>query len=151
MRLLDACTDLAPELLEQKADGTYGSVIDTLRHTVAADRTYLHLLTGGEVAAPTGEEGDIPYLRRVMEENGEAWRRLLAADPDPEAVVVRKNRDGSESRAPCGFLLAQAVHHGTDHRSQVCTALTIMGIEPPEIDVWAFAWEEGVLVETEPL
>lgn len=149
IRLLDACSELDREILGQGADGTYGSVLETLRHTVEADRTYLHLLT--DVAAPTGGEGDIPSLRRVMGENGEAWRRLLAAGPDPEAIVVRKHRDGSESRVPGGVLLAQAVHHGTDHRSQVCTTLTIMGIEPPEIDVWALAWEQGILTETEPL
>ena len=38
-----------------------------------------------------------------------------------------------------GIRLAQALHHGTDHRSQICTALTTLGVEPPEIDVWAFA------------
>ena len=38
-----------------------------------------------------------------------------------------------------GIRLAQAIHHGTDHRSQVCTALTTLGIEPPAIDVWDYA------------
>jgi uncharacterized damage-inducible protein DinB len=42
------------------------------------------------------------------------------------------------------------VHHGTDHRSQVCTALTRLGVEPPEIDVWAWAWSRGTLLETPP-
>jgi hypothetical protein len=40
----------------------------------------------------------------------------------------------------CGF---KVVHHGTDHRSQVCTALTSLGVEPPDIDVWAYAREFG--------
>jgi uncharacterized damage-inducible protein DinB len=39
--------------------------------------------------------------------------------------------------------LAQVVHHGTDHRSQVSTALTSLGVEPPDIDVWAYAREFG--------
>jgi uncharacterized damage-inducible protein DinB len=30
------------------------------------------------------------------------------------------------------------IHHGTDHRSQICTALTVLGIEPPAIDVWDY-------------
>jgi uncharacterized damage-inducible protein DinB len=48
-----------------------------------------------------------------------------------------------------GVRLAQALHHGTDHRSQICTALTTIGIEPPEIDVWAFAAAEGRLSEVQ--
>jgi len=42
------------------------------------------------------------------------------------------------------------LHHGTDHRSQICTALTTLGLEPPEIDVWDFAWEQGRVQEVPP-
>ena len=42
-----------------------------------------------------------------------------------------------------GLDLAQVLHHGTDHRSQVCTALTSFGIEPPEIDLWAYGEATG--------
>ena len=46
--------------------------------------------------------------------------------------------------------LAQALHHGTDHRSQMCTALTTLGVEPPAIDVWDFGAEDGRVFETPP-
>ena len=49
-----------------------------------------------------------------------------------------------------GIRLAQAIHHGTDHRSQICTALTSLGIEPPSIDAWDFAQQDGRLGETPP-
>ena len=39
------------------------------------------------------------------------------------------------------------LHHGTDHRSQICTALTSMGIEPPEIGVWEYAATVGRAVD----
>jgi uncharacterized protein (TIGR02246 family) len=52
---------------------------------------------------------------------------------------MRTRDDGSRSFAPMSIRLAQVVHHGTDHRSQVATALTTLGIEPPEMDVWAYA------------
>jgi len=62
-------------------------------------------------------------------------------------MVVRRRDDGSESHAPLGIRIAQVIHHGTDHRSQVCTALTNLGIEPPAIDAWDFGWENGRLLE----
>jgi len=46
-----------------------------------------------------------------------------------------------------GIRLAQVIHHGTDHRSQVCTALTALGIEPPEIGVWEFGDAVGRAAE----
>jgi uncharacterized damage-inducible protein DinB len=85
-----------------------------------------------------------------MVDNGPAWAEVLAADPDPEAIVTRHRDDGSESHAPAGIRLAQALHHGTDHRSQICTALTNLGIEPPAIDVWDYADKDGRLSETPP-
>jgi uncharacterized damage-inducible protein DinB len=62
-------------------------------------------------------------------------------------VVVRHRGDGSEGHAPLGIRLAQVLHHGTDHRSQVCTGLTGLGVEPPAIDAWDFAASGGRLVE----
>ena len=85
-----------------------------------------------------------------MQADGAAWSALLAEDPDPDHVVVGRHKDGSETHAPMGIRLAQALHHGTDHRSQICTALTTLGVEPPLIDVWDFGWEDGRVVEIEP-
>jgi uncharacterized damage-inducible protein DinB len=76
-----------------------------------------------------------------------AWSRLLGEDLDPDAVLVRHHDDGSETHTTMGIRLAQALHHGTDHRSQICTALTTLGVEPPAIDVWAFAEQDGRVVE----
>ena len=93
---------------------------------------------------------DLAALRGAMEADGVAWVSLLAQDPDPDTIIVRRRRDGSESHVPSGILLAQAVHHGTDHRSQVCTALTALEVEPPAIDVWSFADQDGRLLEVPP-
>ena len=99
-RLIDACLALDPEQLGTTVPGTYGSIIETMRH-------------------------------------------LVAEETDPNADVVRHRDDGTDSHAPLGIRLAQALHHGTDHRSQVCTALTSLGVEPPAIDVWDFAEKDG--------
>jgi uncharacterized damage-inducible protein DinB len=147
LRLIDVCLGLSPEQLATAVPGTYGSILDTMRHTVGADVSYLEVLTDGRVAAIDEDTMDLGELRAVMERNGPAWATLVAQDIDADVVVVRHRDDGSESHAPAGIRLAQALHHGTDHRSQVCTALTTLGIEPPAIDVWDFAWQDGRLVE----
>jgi uncharacterized damage-inducible protein DinB len=85
-----------------------------------------------------------------MEANGPVWQSVVEGDLDPDVVVIRHREDGSESHAPLGIRLAQVIHHGTDHRSQVCTALTALGVVPPEIDAWDFAAAHDRLVETPP-
>ena len=91
----------------------------------------------------------LDQLRDVIVTDGPAWQQLLAGNPDPEAELVRHRDDGTDSHAPIGLRLAQVIHHGTDHRSQVCTALTSLGIEPPEIDVWDYGRSDGRVFVTD--
>lgn len=150
LQLLDTCLVLTPEQLGTSVPGTYGSILDTLRHTVGADSSYLFALTGGRVPTIDEDAMGLGDLRAVMEGNGAAWNELLAQNLDPDVIVTRVRDDGSQSLAPLGIRIAQALHHGTDHRSQVCTALTNLGVAPPAIDVWDFAWTEGRLSEIPP-
>ena len=120
-----------------------------MRHVVGADTDYLFVLSGGEIASIDEDAMDLRRIRDEMVRNGPRWTDVLPHHLDPEAVVIRHRDDGSESHAPAGTRLHQALQHGTDHRSQICTALTTLGIEPPEIDVWAYAESRGALVVVE--
>ena len=46
--------------------------------------------------------------------------------------------DGGTYEAPAIVVLIQAINHGDDHRSQICTLLSLQGIEPPYIDAWSY-------------
>lgn len=150
LRLIDTCLGLDEAQLESGVPGTYGSILDTLRHVVGGDASYLSVMTSGRTAEIDEEGMSLAELRAVMAADGVAWASLVAEDLDPDRVVVRIRDDGSESHAPLGIRLAQALHHGSDHRSQVCTALTALGVEPPEIDAWDFAAQDGRLVTVPP-
>ena len=148
-RLMDECATLTPEQLAAPAPGTYGSIIDTLRHLVEADSWYLSFFR--DLSARTEEEAEMSLaeLRSVMTSNGTAWTELLAGQIDPDADVV-EHGDGWEVHVPMGIRLAQVIHHGTDHRSQVCTVLTSLGLTPPEIDLWSFSEATGRTREVPP-
>ncbi|MEO5940140.1 MAG: DinB family protein [Candidatus Limnocylindrales bacterium] len=148
LRLLDACIPLTGEQLATIVPGTYGSILDTARHLVGADRSYLFVVSGGALGEIEEDGLDLGGLRTAMDPAGPAWAAFLASDPDPDAAVTRHRDDGTSSHAQMSIRLAQAIHHGTDHRSQICTALTTLAIEPPAIDVWDFAGTDGRLSET---
>jgi uncharacterized damage-inducible protein DinB len=150
LRVLDACASLSDDQLASTVPGTYGSILETLRHTVGADCSYLELLSGGRVAPVDEDAMDVAALRAAIEANGPVWQDVLRDLADPDQPMTRHRDDGSTATAPIGIRLAQVVHHGTDHRSQVCTALTNLGITPPEIDAWDMALAQGRMTETEP-
>jgi uncharacterized damage-inducible protein DinB len=153
LRVMDVCAGLDPAQLETTAPGTYGTILDTIRHIAAADSGYLFAMTGGKVQ-PIDEvdekQMNLAELRKTIEGFASDYPALLATDLDPDRIVVRHRDDGSETHAPLGIRLAQVVHHGTDHRSQICTILTTLGIEPPLIDVWDYADQDGRLTEIPP-
>jgi uncharacterized damage-inducible protein DinB len=141
-RLIAACEALTPEQLRTPVLGTYGPIIATLAHMVATDGWYLTFFR--DWTNPIGEDQDVTLtqLRSAITANGAAWMELLSGDIDGEPDVP-EHGDGWIFHAPTGFRLAQVVHHGTDHRSQICTGLTSLGIEPPEIDLWAYGEATG--------
>jgi len=153
-RLIDACEALTPEQLRAPVPGTYGPIIATFGHMVSSDGWYLTFFRDWTNLIEEDSDVSLAELRSAITANGAAWMELLAGDLDGETDMVERG-DGWNFHAPTGFRLAQVIHHGTDHRSQICTALTSLGIEPPEIDLWAYGGATGrtkpeYLTATEP-
>src|SRR2546425_8706941 len=151
MRLIDACLTLSSEQLGSAVPGTYGSIIETMRHLVGGDSDYLSIMTRDRAHLVDADQMDLHALLGAMENDGVLWSALLGQDLDPDAMVHEVDEgDGYERDATIGVRLAQALHHGTDHRSQICTALTALGVDPPGIDVWNFGVQAGRIIETLP-
>lgn len=142
-RLTEACAKLSSEQLATSVIGTRGPIIETLRHLVHSDHWYLSFFT--ELPTLTDEEMDamdLDGLRSLVVTNAATWLAVVAEEHDPDREIVEHD-EGWTLHSPVGVRLAQVVHHGTDHRSQICTGLTSLGIEPPDIDLWAFARATG--------
>ena len=146
LRLIDACLPLNREQLEAAVPGTYGSILETTRHLVEADTYYLAHLTSDPAREIDSSQMGLGELRAEMAADERTWTELLAAD----VVVSDVDEEGYRRDASIGVRIAQAIHHGTDHRSQICTALTTLGLEPPLIDVWAFGVQRGRVVDVPP-
>jgi uncharacterized damage-inducible protein DinB len=138
--VLDVVASLNADQLATNVPGTYGSILDTARHLVGSDRWYLFTMSRGAVDQIEESAMDVAQLRAAMAPDAASWQTILATDPDPDDMFVLDREDGTKSHATWGVRLAQAIHHGTDHRSQICTALTALAIEPPAIDLWDWAF-----------
>ena len=71
----------------------------------------------------------------------EAARRARRAES-----VVGTSRRGS-FKVDKAILLVQAIHHGNDHRTHICTVLSSHGVSVPEMDVWAYGQSKGGYVD----
>jgi uncharacterized damage-inducible protein DinB len=141
LHVLDLCVDLTAEQLRLSSPGTYGSVADTLLHLFGAEQRYIRRLTG---AAPRISERDeflgVAALRTFAEQSGDELIRL-AERTQPDVQI-----EDERNRMDAGVVLVQALHHGNDHRTHVCTILGANGIECGEMDVWAYGKATGTIV-----
>ena len=127
LRLIDRCLELTPEQLELSTPGTYGSIHATLGHLVRSDGWFLSGALGEELGPPPqGPPPSVATLRADAERQAGRWRELLdRGDPAETAHAV-------------GPFLTQAIHHGAEHRTHVCSVLGAHGLEVPDVSGWAY-------------
>jgi uncharacterized damage-inducible protein DinB len=144
IKMLDACIGLDEQQLKTSAQGTFGQIGDTLAHMVAAEGRYVARLEGKQPDDAHHERHGGPgvaVLRKRVQESGEALVRI-AREFDSDNVL-RGTWRGEPYEMRAFIPLIQAINHATEHRSQVATILTQLGIQPPQMDVWTFADERG--------
>lgn len=151
-RLLEACRSLSPEQLDATATGTYGTIGATLVHIANAQVGYAARLLDIERPDSLAEE-PFPGFAALGERMALGDAQLEAAarriDGDREVEVTGDDPVGTW-RMPVSLFLVQAINHGTEHRSQVATILTQLGIEPPDMDGWTYFDASGQLVPVDP-
>ncbi len=143
-RIIQACSALGDEQLDAiPTSATKGSIRQTLLHLVTAQRGYLSLLTLPVEARPVSPVA-FAELERSARISGEA---LLALVKD-EATELRKTR----LRTKDGYsvepwvILVQAINHATEHREQISSMLSSLGVTPPDLDGWAYGDVTSALV-----
>jgi uncharacterized damage-inducible protein DinB len=68
---------------------------------------------------------------------------LIAAADGATDTPIRVGADAEPYDVEPAVILVQAFNHSTEHRSQICTILTTLGIEAPELS----GWEWGAAVD----
>ena len=146
--LLDFCRTLDPARLDEGAAGTYGTLSATLQHLVGAEQWYVQLLTGELVGARIRrtKRHTLDELASIATAIG-ARELDVAASDDPDRQIVMD--DGKGPRTTVGVILAQLVHHGNEHRTQVTTILGSNGVEPPPVSAWGYGRATGISVTGE--
>ena len=136
--LLDHCAALSPGQLELTAPGTFGTIHATLEHLVRSDGGYQRRITGGARVPPPEKLPPLASLRSAMEAQAARWRELLGRVNDLDATHPEEPGEYPRIEHAVGLYFAQAVHHGNDHRTHICTILGAHGLEVPEFSAWEY-------------
>lgn len=149
-RLLEICEG-SPAAAAPADGDVYGSIDELFNHIVRSEAGYLRLVTGTipKDRVLASEPRPVADLRQPARTLLAHWLETLQTERDPEAVLPFQRGDDPELM-PDWLPLVQTVHHGDDHRTQVATLLSRHGIEPPDLDGWAFGEAAPQTAEDEP-
>ncbi len=139
LELIDNCIGQPPAAMQKVVVGTDRSILHTLTHLVGTEQEYLQVLTGKAAEAPIrrGEVLSLADLRERCERQSRRWEAVLDRIDQLDVALPAEE---SRPAIPHGqsLLVVQAIQHGIDHRTQICTALRVLGLEPPVIDGWSY-------------
>ncbi len=138
LQLLDVCTQLSDEQLDSTLDGTYGAIRETFQHIAVAERSYITRISTGQPYrhpkdAPPMTLAEIAESLRVSGAAFIKWAPKVGAND-----TVEIDWDGTLRDVPKTILLTQAINHATEHRSQIMTILTQLGVQPQDLDAWTY-------------
>jgi uncharacterized damage-inducible protein DinB len=152
LRLIEVCRTLAPEQLDATAPGAFGSIRSTLTHLVGAEALMVQRL-GGSTGATLASRGatwpGFEALEDIVRAAADALIERARAVGGSRVVV--QEEPGVRVEIEANVLLVQVLNHSTEHRSQICTILTVLGAMPPTdddgqtiVDAWAWSDAKGL-------
>ncbi len=139
-QILAACQKLAAEQLAAAAPGAYGTIHDTLEHIIRAEADYVGRLTGDR-PQPSFQWEDQPALADLSAFADQVAGALLdVAQRIPPTYIVHEEEDGSTLDYQARALFIQTINHGIEHRTNITTILSGLGLPAPEVDGWGYLW-----------
>lgn len=136
--LIDALGKLAPEDMQRRAPGGFGTIHETLYHYVMNESRFIDALNSrdGSVDPMPSELPACNDLCSIAEAN--AAELLQFAAKLTEADRVTGTFQGNPFDLPAYVPLFQCYHHATEHRTNITTILATYDLPVPNIDFWSY-------------
>ena len=141
--IIQACSALSDEQLDaEPQSATQGSIRSTLSHLAGAQAGYLSLLT-----LPVEERVRVTpafdELQEFVSKSGEGLLALARGVQKPLKPQLQ-TRDGYFVES--WVLMVQIINHATEHREQIKSMLSALGVIPPDIDGWSYGEATNALI-----
>ena len=144
LEIVKVCLSLTDEQLDAEPQSvTKGNIRKTLIHLVGSQAWYLSLLT-----LPLDERTHGPLqladLTESVRSSGEGLLALARGERQPFSSQLQTD-DGYN--VDPWVIMVQLINHATEHREQIKSMLSALGVTPPNIDGWDFGEVSSALVK----
>ncbi len=135
LQIIQACSALSDEQLDaEPRSATKGSIRVTVLHLVGSQASYLSLLTL-PVEARHYAPLEFAELQESARISGEGLLALARGEQKPLKPQLQ-TKDGFFVEP--WVVMLQVNNHATEHREQIKSMLSALGVSPPDIDGWDF-------------
>ena len=143
-QIIQSCAALSDEQLDAESQSaTKGSIRETLTHLVNSQRGYLSLLTltleARHHAPPT-----FAGLQESAQISGEGLLALVRDESSKSPKTRLQTTDGFFVEP--WVVMLQVINHATEHREQISSMLSALGVTAPDLDGWAYGEATNALI-----
>jgi uncharacterized damage-inducible protein DinB len=144
LQIIQACAALSDEQLDVEPQSvTKGTIRRTLVHLVSSQQSYLGTLTLPLEERPHSLTMDFAELRESAIKSGEGLLALASGEQKPLSAQLQ-TRDGFLVEP--WVVMLQVINHATEHREQIKSMLSALGVTPPDIDGWDYGEATKALI-----
>ena len=138
LQIIRACAALCNDQLDaEPQSATKGSIRRTLFHLATSQQAYLELLTMPlEEWLTHDQSSPFAELEAFVSKSGEA---LLALARGPSTISNQGQiKMPDDHLVEPWVIMVQIINHATEHREQIKSMLSAIGVTPPDVDGWMF-------------
>lgn len=145
LHIIQACSALSDEQLDaEPQSATKGSIRLTLWHLMASQQGYLSLLTGMEPRFNWQTPPAFAELQKAASITGDGLLALARDEPSKPLKNQLQTKDGYSVEP--WVVMVQAINHATEHREQISSMLSSLGVTPPDLDGWTYGEVTNALI-----
>ena len=144
LQIIQACSALSDGQLDaEPQSATKGSIRSTLTHLVASQHGYLRTLT-----LPLEERLDAPSVAfaGLQESASKSGEGLLGLARGEQKSLKPQLQTMDGYLVESWVLMVQILNHATEHREQIKSMLSSLGVTPPDIDGWDYGEVTNALI-----
>ncbi len=137
LQIIQACAALSDEQLDaEPQSATKGSIRQTLAHLVDGEQDYLATLARREPRYNWPTPPSFAEMEEAVRVTAGDFQALLK-DETGELLGKQIHTDDGYTIDPW-VVVVQAINHATEHREQIKSMLSALGIKPPRVDGWGY-------------
>ena len=135
---------LPDDALSAFATNPEWKVSEIIRHIVESGNFYAFRLSGSfpaEVDKQESQPKNSAELQLLQEKAAVIDKALLECEKLEDIEIEFVRNDGTKVKRWRSTILSQAIHHATEHRAQIASALEAKGFAPvdlDELDLWSY-------------